>query len=102
MQKQISEVDMTQDQLVKELQKYAAYNYDAGGDWAYETFDKADYLKILAEAYMACGGCLVEDDRVLKAAKAALKAWCELINEREMDCSWDGPPEGYTRPVWEN
>jgi len=81
---------MELDRLITQLKQYAIRNYNAGGHWACETFDKEDYADILQQS------------NTWEEAKAALKAWCELINEREMDCSWDGPPEGYTRPVWED
>lgn len=76
------------EQLIKELQQYALDNYDLGGHWAYETHDKKDYIKILQRT------------NSLDEAKADLKAWCELTNEQEMNCAWDGPAEEVTTKEW--
>jgi hypothetical protein len=79
---------MELDQLVKQLKEYVLNNYEAGGHWAYETFSKDDYVEYL------------QTTNSFDEAKAQLKEWCELMCERGRDCSWDGPPEGFTKPVW--
>ena len=81
---------MELDRLIAELKGYVIRNYEAGGHWAVETFGKEDYADILRQS------------KTWEEAKTLLRTWCELGNEREMDCAWDGPPEGYTRPVWED
>ena len=60
------------------LEQYALGNYEAGGHWVYECFDKADYAEYLEEAH---GDVL--------AAKAALKKYWELVNDMERECAWE-------------
>ena len=79
---------MELDQLVKQLKEYVIANYNAGGHWAYETFSRDDYVEYL------------QTTNSFDEAKAQLREWCELMCERERDCSWDGTPEGFTKPVW--
>ena len=62
---------------IKELQDYAAANYEEGGHWVYECYDVADYQEALDEV----GGDVVR-------AKANLKAYWELVCDRERDCQW--------------
>ena len=60
------------------LEQYALDNYEAGGHWVVECFDKEDYLEIIAEA-----GCdLVE-------AKTLLRTHWEIMCERESECRWE-------------
>ena len=49
---------------IKELEAYAAANYEAGGHWVFECYDVADYQEALDEA----GGDVAR-------AKADLKAY---------------------------
>ena len=60
------------DQLVQQLKQYALDNYDLGGHWAYETYDKGDYIKIL------------QWSNTFDQAKAALRAWCERVCENPL------------------
>ena len=61
----------------KALEAYALANYEAGGHWVVECFDDAEYAEYLEEA----GGDV-------EAAKAALKAYWELMVDRERDCAF--------------
>lgn len=54
---------------VATLRQYALDNYEAGGQWVYETHDAADYQKYLDKA---AGD--------IAAAKRALRAYWELID----------------------
>lgn len=53
---------------VATLRQYALDNYEAGGHWAYETHEDADFQEYLDEA-----------NGNLKAAKRSLRAYWELI-----------------------
>jgi hypothetical protein len=63
---------------IQALEKYALDNYEAGGHWVYECFDKSDYAEYLEEAH----GNLDE-------AKAELKKYWELMNDMERECAWE-------------
>ncbi len=76
------------DQLVQQLKQYAIDNYNVGGHWAYETYDKDDYIEILQRS------------NTFDQAKAALRAWCERVCEQESNCAWDGPSEEVTAKEW--
>lgn len=62
---------------IKELEAYSAANYEAGGHWVFECYDVADYQEALDEV----GGDVAR-------AKANLKAYWELVCDRERDCQW--------------
>ena len=53
---------------VATLRQYALDNYEAGGHWAYETHEDADFQEYLDEA-----------NGNMKAAKRSLRAYWELI-----------------------
>ena len=62
---------------VKELEAYAADNYEAGGHWVVECYDHSDYQAVLDRA-----------SNDLDEAKALLKQYWQLVSERERDCQW--------------
>lgn len=62
---------------IAELEKYALDNYEAGGHWVYECFDKDDYTEYLDEA-----------DGDLGKAKQELKKYWELVKDMERECAW--------------
>lgn len=62
---------------VEALEAFALENYEAGGHWVYETHDRADYEQVLHRA----GGDLEE-------AKAALRQYWGLMNDRRADCAF--------------
>jgi hypothetical protein len=59
----------------KELEQYALYNYEQGGQWVVECFDRGDYDRYIAEA----GGDL-------NKAKKALKKYWLLIEGQAREC----------------
>ena len=74
--------------MIDQLKQYALDNYEAGGHWAFETFDDSRYIAIINRT------------KTLDEAKAALKDWCNLVSERESDCAWDGPDNEVTPRAW--
>jgi len=69
---------MNTSQMIDELQQYLIDNYDEGGHWIYETYDRTDYEKILYE----CKGDLDE-------AVKELKARCELIEAQSHETKFE-------------
>ena len=57
------------------LEKFAFDHYEAGGHWVFETYDRADYARVLADT----GG--------LAAAKKALREEWELLENQCRDVS---------------
>jgi hypothetical protein len=63
---------MTEDKKIAALEAFALANYDAGGHWIYECYDRDQYLSILADA----AGDLVRAKRILRLVWEALDDRC--------------------------
>lgn len=67
-------------ETLRALEQYAVDNYEAGGHWVVECFDRKDYLNIIERT-----GCDLNEGKVL------LRAHWETMCERERECAWEGP-----------
>jgi hypothetical protein len=60
---------------IKDLEQFALDNYEEGGHWVYETYDRNDYIVTLFKA-----------DGDVEAAKRHLRQYWELMNEQQKNC----------------
>lgn len=63
--------------FVRLLESYAMDNYDKGGHWVVECFDRNEYKKFLDEA-----------KGNLAVAKKELKKYWKLMEEHGANCGW--------------
>ena len=62
---------------VEALKKFALDHYEEGGHWVFETFGTGDYEEVLRSF------------ATVDEAKADLKAYWDLMAEREADCRFE-------------
>ena len=72
------EIIMTEDKKIAALEAFALANYDAGGHWIYESYDRDQYLSILADT-----------DGHLGRAKRLLRLVWEALDDRCTDVCAD-------------